>query len=891
MMTKGKLALRCYTRRANLSGIWRGKIHDPPLRHPRVLVFDTETTNDEYQNFKIGFFQIYQDGYIQHEGLFYDLSMLGEDEALTVRKFVQKTGIPTYTLGDFIEKAFYPEIYELHTLCIGYNLPFDISRIAQKAAKSRGWNRGGFTFTLSSDSFKPRIVIKQLGAAYSFKLQSMKKNQKEDQKRTYFPGYFFDAQRLAEILLQERHISLERAAEKLRTTTRKIKGIEHGRVTGEYILYLINDVVVTFEVYMRLIEELDLYQIQAPLTKIYSSASLGKFALKQLGIHAPGLAYGDNGYEILGHLMTAYYGGRTECRIRKKPTRATVLDFTSMYPTVTMLMGLWSFITAGSIETEVVTEEIRELLSQLDLAYLQNPDNWKQFTVLVKIKPNGDVLPVRMDYKGDGESFNVGINHLTSEIPLWYALPDVIASCILTGKVPEIVEAVRFVPAGVQQSLQKSRILGIEIDPENDNLIQLLVEERQKIKQRLNEIGSDNPEYGHLESRAQAMKILVNAMSYGIFIEMNPEDKSSAIDVFGLDSFTTVENRFEKPGSNFQPLLAVLITSGSRLFLAMAEAWLQARGLSHAYMDTDSVFAPTGCAGELSGFFQPLNPYAFDIPFLKIETDKENVLFYGISSKRYALYRYEGGVIELVDYKLHGLGHLLNPLPGGEEHWHGKIWLDILHRHYGKISVADIIEKYGSLYALSRLTVTTSTVWHWFAKLNGKKPWEKMIKPFNFVVLGFQTTKEQGKPVKPLAPFTRDPQTVVDKPFIDYNTGKKMCGLRYFKPLSETILQYSNHPEHKYEGDVGYLRRRHIHAQGVVYIGKEANKIDEQPLDVQKPQVFLDKRAFKKRILSMSTAEAKACGVEREAFRQIKKRIKENGDINLNTPAVRRLID
>ena len=215
------------------------------------------------------------------------------------------------------------------------------------------------------------------------------------------------------------------------------------------------------------------------------------------------------------------------------------------------------------------------------------------------------------------------------------------------------------------------------------------------------------------------MKILVNAMSYGIFIEMNPEDKSSAIDVFGLDSFTTVENRFEKPGSNFQPFLAVMITSGSRLFLAMAEAWLQARGRSHAYMDTDSVFAPTGCAGELSGFFHPLHPYAYDIPILKIEKDKENVWFYGISSKRYALYRHEGGVIDLVDYKLHGLGHLLNPHSNGEEHWHGKIWLDILRLHYGKISMVDFIEKYGSLYALSRLAITTSAVWHWLAKLNG----------------------------------------------------------------------------------------------------------------------------------------------------------------------------
>jgi len=898
MMESGNVALRCYTQQANLpQGIWQGHRHDPPLRHSRVMVFDTETTTDPNQNLKIGFFRIYQDGCLQHEGLFYDPLMLDEEERASLEAYVEIPFIETYTHAEFIEEVFYPEVYELRTLCIGFNLAFDISRIALKAGKSRGRNRGGFTFTLSKDRFKPPIVIKQLGAAYSFKFQSTQRREEtqkrfktKNRRRLYFPGYFLDVQRLAEILLQERHISLERAAKKLHTKAQKIGGVEHGTVTEEYIEYLIIDVITTYEVYDRLLEELDLYQIEAPLTMIYSSASLGKFALRQLGIVTSGEVNSDRA-ETLGHIMTAYYGGRTECRIRKEPTQVTVLDFTSMYPTVTMLMNLWSFIIAGSVEAEVVTDDIRKLLPQLDLAYLQDPNNWAGFTIMVKIKPDDDVLPVRMDYQGSGESFNVGINHLTSDTPLWYALPDVIASCILTGKVPEILEAVRFVPKDRHPSLTVSTILGIEVDPEGDNLIQALVEERQHIKRRLEELDKSDSEYGPLESRAQAMKILVNAMSYGIFIELNPEDEISEIDVFGLDSFATKQNRFERPGKYFNPLLAVLITSGSRLFLAMAEAWLQARGRSHAYMDTDSVFAPVDCANELSQFFQPLNPYNIDIPVLKIEHGKENVWFYGISSKRYALFRYEDGEIDLIDHKLHGLGHLLNPHAGREGHWHGEIWLDILHLYSGEISIGDILEKYGSSYALTRLTVSTSHVWARFSKMNKDKPWHETVKPFNFTILGFQTVKEHGKAVKPLAPYSKDPQTVPYRPFIDYNTGREMQGLRYFKPLSATILQYAKHPEHKYEGDTGYLQRKHIHAQRAIYIGKEANKIDEQPLDVQKPQIFIDKDAVMKKILSMTTAEAEGLSVGREALRQIKNRIKETGDINLNTPAVRRLIN
>ena len=893
-----QLALRVYTqKKITLPGsVSTRRSAEPPIRHSRVLVFDTETTTDKYQNLKIGYFQIYHDGYIQHDGLFYDPSMLDREEMTTLVSYAETNCIALYSLPEFIDDVFYPEIYEFHTLCIGYNLPFDISRIAMKAGKSRGRNRGGFTFTLSEDRFKPPIVIKQLGAAYSFKFQSTKRleetqkqSKEKNRRRFYFPGHFVDAQRLAEILLQERHISLKRTAEKLDTETRKLEGAEHGTVTEEYITYLITDVVTTYEVYEKLVEELDTYQIQAPLTKIYSSASLGKIALQQLGIGTPGSAY-DSG-ETIGRTMTAYYGGRTECRIRKEPTPVTVLDFTSMYPTVTMLMNLWSFIIAGSVEAEVVTDDIRKLLPQLDLAYLQDPNNWAGFTIMVKIKPDDDILPVRMDYKGNGESFNVGINHLTSDTPLWYALPDVIASRILTGKMPEVIEAIRFVPRGVQPGLTGSEILGISVDPKKVNLIQLLVEERQKIKHSTKRMGKDDEERKRLESRAQAMKILVNAMSYGIFIELNPEDKKSEIDVFGLGSFTTQENRYERPGNYFNPLLAILITSGSRLFLAMAEAWLQGRGHFHAYMDTDSVFAPVDCANDLSQFFQPLNPYTIDIPILKIESEKENVWFYGISSKRYALYHYEGEQIELVDYKLHGLGHLLNPYPRGEELWHGKIWLDILHLYYGKVSREDISGKYENSYALTRLTVSTSHVWARFSKINKGKPWHETVKPFNFAIIGFQTVKERGKAIKPLASYSKDPQTVPYQPFIDYNTGREMQGIHYFKPLSATILQYAKHPEHKYEGGTGYLQRKHIHAQRAIYIGKEANKIDEQPLNVQKPQIFIDKDAVMKKILLMSTAEANERGVEREAFRQIKKRITETGNINLNTPAVGRLID
>jgi len=123
-------------------------------------------------------------------------------------------------------------------------------------------------------------------------------------------------------------------------------------------------------------------------------------------------------------------------------------------------------------------------------------------------------------------------------------------------------------------------------------------------------------------------------------------------------------------------------------------------------------------------------------------------------------------------YKLHGLGHLTNPFHNSVKDWHAEIWEDILKLHYGQIIEQDIEEKYSNLYAISRLIVSTSNVLNRFKAINHGKAWSEQIKPFNFFNLGFQTIEEDGNSVKPLAPFSKDPQKIVYDPFIDYQTGE-----------------------------------------------------------------------------------------------------------------------
>ena len=62
-----------------------------------------------------------------------------------------------------------------------------------------------------------------------------------------------------------------------------------------------------------------------------------------------------------------------------------------------------------------------------------------------------------------------------------------------------------------------------------------------------------------------------------------------------------------------------------------------------------------------------------------------------------------------------------------------------------------------------------------------------------------------------------------------------------------------NHPEYKYERDIGQMKRRHIHANSVVLIGKEANNIDDQALDIGQAQVFVNKQEIMDKIMQLDT--------------------------------------
>lgn len=844
-----KIAVRVYTEQKKTSY----KKEDITLTHSRILVFDTETTNDKYQNFKFGSFRIYNGKFLEHIGIFYNSKCVDSKELEILEKYCKKNGIELYKLKEFIEDIFLPQLYQLKTLCVGFNLPFDISRLCIKHSYCRGSMNGGFSFQLSQNKKFPRIKIKHLDSTKSFIKfgKSLYGN---------FRGYFLDLKTLAVTLTDDKHITLRKACETFKTKRKKLTDISHGIVTEKYIEYNLIDVLATYELYLKMKEELERYEIKIPITEVYSSASLGKACLKQLGVKSFLKANPYFPKKILGYLMSAYYGGRSEVKIRKIPTKVTVIDFLSMYPTMFIMIGSWDLLIADRIKCVDYTNNARKLVEEIKLEGLRKPKMWKKLNAIVQTIPDKDILPARKRY-GNDDTFNIGINYISGK-PIWYTLPDIIASKILTGKSPKILKAIRFIPEG-KQNLNKTQILGMKIDPNEENLFKRLIEERNRLKECKEDF------------RQKALKIVANATSYGIFVEINSRYKKSKVKIYSNDEFVSEVKKIEYTGKHFNPIIAVMITSGARLVLAIAETLLKKHNRVHAFCDTDSMAVPPKYVKEIQDFFNPLNPYSFDKPLFKEE--KKNVLFYGISAKRYVLYQKKDEKFIIKDHSLHGLGHLTNPFSGDKD-WHKMVWEDILRLHYGMISKSQFLNKYSDLFAISQMSISTFGLMKIFKKLNRGKPYGKQIKPFNFFLIGVGNQSN----IKPINNYSDNPQEIVYKKFVDYTTGRILKGSEYWKSLSDILWEYLNHKESKLKGDVGILERKHVNVDSFIHIGKETKNIERVGiLDSPDYSIYGSEEELKAKIMKLTSKDARVIGLNEETLRCIKKRIQERKPLRL----------
>jgi hypothetical protein len=550
---------------------------------------------------------------------------------------------------------------------------------------------GGFSFALSHDTRRGRVQVKMLsGSAPSIRFASPEHRVRRRRGNEVPPsqGHFVDLRALA-AALTNRSFSLKTLADLLETKHRKLSSdVLEGPLTDETIEYALRDTLVTWECFVKLRNRYAAHRLAGTeIQNIHSVASMGKAYFREIGIQPLALTQPDMPPTLIGHIMSAYYGGRSEVHLRRMVSQVLYCDFLSMYPTVCTLMNLWRFITAQGMIWTDTTQNTAAFLDSITLAELQKQDTWKSLLVLVRVQPEGDLFPVRAKYgvKQDA-SYTIGQNYLTLKEPLWFTLADCIASKLRTGKSPKVLEAITFTPGPAQTNLKPIAIAGNPdywIDPLRDDLFKRLIQLRIEVKRKMK--GLSGQAWHALDVAQEFLKILANSTAYGISVQIDPADVDMReyINVFGPRArpHRILSKRFETPGPYFHPLLGAVTTSAARLMLAITEKLIFDEGLDWAFCDTDSmaIAKANGMSDpdfavhveHIRNWFTPLNPYGTSESLLKLETANfsirnpkilEPLYCYTISSKRYALFNLDAkGRPILRKASAHGLGHLRSP--------------------------------------------------------------------------------------------------------------------------------------------------------------------------------------------------------------------------------------
>ena len=845
------------------------------------LTFDCETRIDAAQALRFGAYQLRKNGVLarQGEGLFY-ADEISDGDLSILRTVAEERGLRLISVRQFVNWILLDRIYRTGGTVIGFNLPFDISRLAIDHGHARKSNKGGFSFKLSTNTDLPRIIVKHVSPRLAFirfgtpPKKLTPRGQTARGLSVAAPrGSFVDVKTLAAGLLSGGW-SLETLSDHLKIAHPKIHSDEHGGpLSSQYVAYALNDVQATWECYDDLVKRLASYGLTPIEPKtLFSEASLGKAYLRQMGVQPWRKLQPDFPREMIGQILSSYFGGRAEVNIRREKRQVLYCDFLSMYPTVCTLMGLWGFVTANGMNWTDTTANTQELLNRVEPSDLMQKDVWRDLTTLVQLRPIDDVLPIRAHYGKDATS-NIGINRMSSDELHWFTLADVIAAKVLGGgKVPIIERAVRFEPTGMQRDLRPIDIAGnsdFHVDPAKTDFYRRVIDLRQIVKaDREATPESATDDRARLNAEQLALKILANATSYGIFIEMivNDLDKSETFKAYGGDGveFPVTTNKYEEPGSFFHPLLATLITGAARLMLALAERSALDEGLDWVFCDTDSIAMARPDDMDTASFvatarrvcerFADLNPYEVQSgSILQIEeqnysledrkkVDLENappLYCFAVSAKRYALFNDgENGEPIIRKASAHGLGHLLPPYSDPDKKrradrldrikvdlWQEDLWTRIIiaagnpdTTEGGAVIAIEGNDRLNAPVA-SRYAATTPALLAWFKHYNRGRDYSVRVRPFGFL-LSLQAdrmdlrayddaeAREWWRKFKrdpaPTAPYDRDPKRAAKYAFDRRHRDLKIPE-RWLSSYADALSDYHLQPENKFFG--GEVRR------------------------------------------------------------------------------------
>ena len=176
-----------------------------------AVIFDTETTTDRAQRLRFGSYQVRIGDALYERGLFYDPEVLRSRERQLFLLYASAHKLTVRTRSEFVEKIFFGIGYDFRANIIGFNLPFDISRLAISYASSRGRlgsrpMTGRFSFKLSETQLRPRVVVKHHSRSLSFiqfaadPTDYIAKSVKKRGEKRIRRGYFLDLRTTARAL-------------------------------------------------------------------------------------------------------------------------------------------------------------------------------------------------------------------------------------------------------------------------------------------------------------------------------------------------------------------------------------------------------------------------------------------------------------------------------------------------------------------------------------------------------------------------------------------------------------------------------------------------------------------------------------------------------------------
>jgi len=189
-----------------------------------TVVFDTETTTDPSQHLRFGTFQVYRGEQLFRSGIFYAPNAVSEIELEALSRYAAANGLDLLTRNQFADDILFGIGYDLRATIVGFNLPFDISRIAISYGSARGKKmRGGFTFKISTDRRRSKIQVKHISQRMAFinftkpfkQMHSRSQRQRGEKIKTSL-DHFVDIKTVRWILAGKPIKASERGSSKIR---------------------------------------------------------------------------------------------------------------------------------------------------------------------------------------------------------------------------------------------------------------------------------------------------------------------------------------------------------------------------------------------------------------------------------------------------------------------------------------------------------------------------------------------------------------------------------------------------------------------------------------------------------------------------------------------------